>query len=442
MQSLLPIKCMHPMCDNVPNKVLNPLYETKGAGGQLSKLKFICEKHHMALTDVGKSNFIPLFKHGPQLPVDGSSSRRASSRPDESETKMATKPCKFSKDKLERLQIELMFAAYENNVETARRVLRQELPIDFIYGGLSSPLITASSHGNTEIVRLLTRAPGSNVNRQLRDGATALYMAAINDHFDIVKHLVQNAGADASLSSADGCTPLFAAAHEGYPDIVEFLAKRSPALVNQPDNHGYSPLYIASHQGQLGVARLLGESLGANVNQNARDGSTPLIIAADKGQVDIVRLLVEELGADVAHANKEGVTATRLAVQHGHLQILKILAGHSALKNADELKTLLYTAVHCNQLSVVRFLLQNDGYLLESGFERGTLLKLAMYARRGEPPGRRELVEYIRARMKCGNATCAGQGLLKCARCLTTRYCSRSCQKKHWGVHKVSCSET
>lgn len=48
---------------------------------------------------------------------------------------------------------------------------------------------------------------------------------------------------------------------------------------------------------------------------------------------------------------------------------------------------------------------------------------------------------------RCGNKICRnaqdelpeGQRLMACSKCKETSYCSKECQKNHWGVHKKSC---
>ena len=38
-------------------------------------------------------------------------------------------------------------------------------------------------------------------------------------------------------------------------------------------------------------------------------------------------------------------------------------------------------------------------------------------------------------------AVCSAASRLKCGHCLATHYCSRACQKDHWGVHQVGCCQ-
>jgi hypothetical protein len=38
-------------------------------------------------------------------------------------------------------------------------------------------------------------------------------------------------------------------------------------------------------------------------------------------------------------------------------------------------------------------------------------------------------------------AMCGAPGTLGCGRCLSARYCSADCQRAHWKLHKLSCTE-
>ena len=70
----------------------------------------------------------------------------------------------------------------------------------------STPLISASLFGKTEVARALMKA-GADVNLQNNEGATALHTAAFMCHTEIVQMLLDH-GADKSLRNAYGSTPL------------------------------------------------------------------------------------------------------------------------------------------------------------------------------------------------------------------------------------------
>ena len=38
-------------------------------------------------------------------------------------------------------------------------------------------------------------------------------------------------------------------------------------------------------------------------------------------------------------------------------------------------------------------------------------------------------------------SVCSKPSLLRCSRCLSIQYCSQSCQKQNWSLHKLSCNK-
>jgi hypothetical protein len=70
----------------------------------------------------------------------------------------------------------------------------------------SSPLITATAFGRTEIALALIDA-GADVNYKNNEGSTALHTAALLCRTEIVKALLDN-GADKAVKNNEGRTPL------------------------------------------------------------------------------------------------------------------------------------------------------------------------------------------------------------------------------------------
>ena len=103
-------------------------------------------------------------------------------------------------------QIDIHTAVLTENVDAVKQHIAAGTNINEKdpFGG-SSPLITASLFGKTEMAKLLIEA-GADVNFQNNDESTALHVAAFFCRPDVVKLLLEK-GADKSLKNKYGQTP-------------------------------------------------------------------------------------------------------------------------------------------------------------------------------------------------------------------------------------------
>jgi uncharacterized protein len=199
----------------------------------------------------------------------------------------------------------LHWAAYHDEVQTAKRLLAAgaNAKAENRYGVM--PLSLACTNGNTDLVRLLLAA-GADPNTTLRGGETALMTAARTGRVGPVQALL-DAGAKVEAQDRKGQTPLMWAAAEGHAQVVELLIKS-----------------------------------GADVRARLKSGFTPLLFAAREGRIEVVRTLLKA-GVDAnesietqkggGRAPVNGVSALLLAVENAHFELATVLLKAGANPN-------------------------------------------------------------------------------------------------------------
>lgn len=89
----------------------------------------------------------------------------------------------------------------------------------------------AAKYGRLEVIKELLETKAIDINYQLIDGATALYIAAEYDRYDIIKELLAH-GADSSLGLNNGWNPLLVAADYSYVRALALLMQNIHDLSN------------------------------------------------------------------------------------------------------------------------------------------------------------------------------------------------------------------
>lgn len=116
--------------------------------------------------------------------------------------------------------MDLHAATFMGNLEAVRQHIAAGSDLNVREASVgSTPLITASVFGKTEVAQLLIEG-GADVNIQNNEGSTALTSAAFLCHTEIVKMLLEN-GADKSLRTLAGSTALESVA--GSFEDVRFI---------------------------------------------------------------------------------------------------------------------------------------------------------------------------------------------------------------------------
>ncbi len=134
----------------------------------------------------------------------------------------------------------------------------------------------ATRGGNQNILLVLLKAPGIDIDANAPNVGTALHLAVIFGNLEQVQSLVAK-GANINATGAGLMTPLHLAAATGNSSIATFLVNWG-ADVNKKAENGSTPLHTAVATGNTAIAEfLLGKNAAINVKN--KDGKTPLAVA-------------------------------------------------------------------------------------------------------------------------------------------------------------------
>ena len=214
------------------------------------------------------------------------------------------------------LQLACNFGA----AEAAEVLLDRGADINHTANDKTTPLLLSAYAGHGEVLDVLLNdkhGQSLNLEAELENGATALYMAAQEGFADCIHKLIVG-GANPDHAAADGVIPLYVAAHEGHiPALVE-LAKYSD--VNHTNNRGITPLYIAVQIESEEAVKVLLEHKANPVVQSS-DGSTSVEAAIFHGNRKICDQLFDA-GVPVNYVRaSDGNTAVGLAAHVGNFEL-------------------------------------------------------------------------------------------------------------------------
>lgn len=242
------------------------------------------------------------------------------------------------------------------------------------------PITAAAEAGKEANVELLVEA-GSRVP------GDALILACQNGHFDVATALVE-AGADVNYRDDDiGAAALHLAASNSHLALVKLLLAKG-ADANVVEKRGFTPLMMAGSEGYLPVVVELLKA-GADVNKvsTPESGSLTALHIAVQSRVPLVIAFFISVGADVDAVDADGKTARQLG------ETSDDAVGRNMANVFDSYKAMLTQE---NTTSVC-------GWCFREG-DTGDVGKIK-----------------------------------RCTRCKTIGYCSPTCQKDHWPMHKKAC---
>lgn len=194
---------------------------------------------------------------------------------------------------------------------------------------VGSNLCDAAARGDLELVQqYLKKNVPANITDY--DGRTPFHLAAAEGHIQILKVLSKQKGVDINHEDKFGSTPLQDAIRNRQHHVVMWLRKKG-AKVN--DNLSTRLLCEAAADGEVSQVLALLTS-GVSPNSADYDGRTPLHIAVCAGNIEVVKLLLEH-NADIKATDRWGSTPVDDAQRYKLTDIQSLLTGEPVPLNDD-----------------------------------------------------------------------------------------------------------
>jgi len=194
----------------------------------------------------------------------------------------------------------------------------------------SANLLLAIQSNDVDSLMVLV-ASGLDINKALKDDATALIYASKTGQLQMVQSLIDS-GADVNQSALGDGNPLIAATGSGNLDLANFLIGQG-ADVNAEVLGDGTPLIVAVQNNNLEMVNIL-IAAGADIHKSASHDGTALIKAASVGNLAITSLLVD-LGADVNEFLIGEETPLINAAQNNNVEVAEYLIGEGADVNLE-----------------------------------------------------------------------------------------------------------
>lgn len=224
--------------------------------------------------------------------------------------------------------------------------------------------------GHLRAVRYLL-SKEAEVNAQLENGSTPLFLAAHNEHIDVIVELLKH-NADPNIQTEGDVTVLHYAVEHGFEDLVDVLIKKDTINLNARSNTdeahmNVTPLYLASELGFKSIVSKLVEA-GANMDLSGPWGQTPLIVALSNGHETSAIYLIEH-GCDINTRIENGASALHYAVISNCSNAVKMLLERGVdpnvlciLSDIDNISP-LHLACEAGNLQYAKLLIQHGAHI-------------------------------------------------------------------------------
>jgi uncharacterized protein len=251
----------------------------------------------------------------------GSAQPTATSRP--SPTK---KPAKPDAQEQQRLNEQLIAAAWDNDLRRARALIARGAEVNAKDNTVQGAYLISTSEGYLELLDLTLKS-GADVESKDSFNGTGLIRAADRGHANIAGRLVQ---ADIKINHINnlGWTALHEAIILGngsrrYVDTVRVLIAAGADLGMPSQNDQITPLQHATSKGHNEIAKLLRTALSADT-PSKREANSRLLSAAETGDATAAALAIRA-GANLETRDERGRTPLLLAVTKDRLAVARLL---------------------------------------------------------------------------------------------------------------------
>jgi ankyrin repeat protein len=197
----------------------------------------------------------------------------------------------------------------------------------------------------------------ADINKQRKDGETALASAIHNKNLKIIKYLCEH-GANINLKDNVNNTALLHAIYVDSEIALYLIQKGADITIKNKLNE--TPMHFAAMSGDLLISKILIER-GLDINISNKNNHTPIMLAACNKHIKLVKLLLEN-NADINGEDINNDNLMHLCILNDMYDILLLLIGNrknTVINNRNNNgESPLLFAIKQNKLQYAKLLLK------------------------------------------------------------------------------------